>query len=415
MGYEQLVRKDRVHGSLYTDPQIYADEIERIWRRDWVAIGHESEVPAAGDFVQKKLAGESLIMVRGKDDKVRLFLNRCPHRGNRVCEKEHGNARAFTCPYHAWTFNNQGELQGYPNKTGYSQELDKAEFGLAQVPRVDTYQGFVFASLAAEGKSLVEHLGRAASELDRLASYSPEGRIEINSGWLSQVTRANWKVVIENEVDGYHVRATHSSILSSATSPLSQLYVEHSGSVVRDLGNGHTEMCHRETYRKGDKQLFWLGAKPDALPNYREQLAKVRGDKAPELLVDGPPHLVVWPNLFIGEIFVLFVEPTGVDSCIQHQAPITFVGAPDLNEMILRQFVGLAGPAGFFISDDAEIYERNQRGLAVSEPQWLYLGRGLDREKMEEQGSVSSDITDETTQRAIWTHYLELMATAEAN
>ncbi|MCW2996862.1 MAG: acyl-CoA ligase [Solirubrobacterales bacterium] len=411
--YADRIEPHRVHGSLYADPQVFDDEMKRIWRREWIALGHESEVAAPGDYVQKRLVGEAVVMVRDSDDRVRLFFNRCPHRGNQVCDAQRGNARVFRCPYHGWTFSSRGELLGYPYKSGYGGSLDKNKMTLEEVPRVESYQGFVFASLASEGPTLREHLGNAAEALDRLASFSPEGRIELNSGWLPHHTNANWKLIVENEVDGYHLRFVHNSILSVADNPLLALYNEKSESVIRALGRGHTEIDHRLAYQKRGERLHWLGANDRALPDYVKAMESTHGpDLAQRLLIDGPPHTMIWPNLFIAEIFVIIVEPLAVNASIQHQAPFTFVGAPDLNRMILRQFNGLAGPAGFLISDDADMYERNQRGLEAQAPEWLELSRGLHREETEPGGMRSSNITDETTQRAIWSRYRELLTSA---
>ena len=151
--WDRLVLADRVHGSLYTDPAIYEEELKKIWYGGWVYVGHESEVPAANDYVMKSIGPEPVIMTRDKAGQVHLLHNRCPHRGNRVCMQAQGNARSFTCPYHGWTFANDGELKGYPFPSGY-EGVDRRELGLGKVARVVIYRGFVFGSFAAEGPSL---------------------------------------------------------------------------------------------------------------------------------------------------------------------------------------------------------------------------------------------------------------------
>ena len=149
--YPGLIRPDRVHGSLYTDPRVFADELARIWYRTWVYVGHESEVPEPGDYVRKTLGLQDVIMTRGADGRVRLLLNRCAHRGNLVCEAERG---------HGWTYKNTGELIGFPFNQGYGGKgTIEAELSLASVPRTGSHRGFVFGSMAADGPSLAEHLG----------------------------------------------------------------------------------------------------------------------------------------------------------------------------------------------------------------------------------------------------------------
>jgi hypothetical protein len=99
LDYKTLVQDDRIHASLYTDPRIFADEMERIFHRGWVFVGHESEIPQPGDFVTRHLGAEPVIMVRGNDGGISVLINRCRHRGTMVCPADRGSARTFTCPY----------------------------------------------------------------------------------------------------------------------------------------------------------------------------------------------------------------------------------------------------------------------------------------------------------------------------
>jgi phenylpropionate dioxygenase-like ring-hydroxylating dioxygenase large terminal subunit len=297
--YDERIRDDRVHGSLYTDPAVFADELERIWRREWIAVGHASEVPLPGDYVLKRIAGEPAILAHGADGRLRLLFNRCAHRANQVCEAPRGNTRAFRCPYHGWTFSNTGELLGFPYRRGYPDDVDKSELGLGQVARVDTYQGFVFASLAAEGPTLREHLGRAADALDRTASFSPEGRIELTAGWLRHRVNANWKLVVENETDGYHPGFVHRSIMAVADTPLS-VYTERSQARVRDLGEGHTELDLAAEHRRTGKIMGWFGSDEQRSAEYVAALREAHGvERADALLTEGPSHAMIWPNLFL--------------------------------------------------------------------------------------------------------------------
>ena len=178
--YDRLIKRDKVHGSLYTDPAIFSEELHKIWYRTWVFVGHESEVSQPGDYVRKRLGLQDVIMTRDGDGVLHLLLNRCAHRGNQVCNDAKGNASAFRCPYHGWTYRNNGELVGFPFFKGYGQR--KLDLALGRVPRVDSYHGFVFGSFATEGPTLSEHLGAASGEIDRLAQLSPEGRVELTAG-----------------------------------------------------------------------------------------------------------------------------------------------------------------------------------------------------------------------------------------
>jgi phenylpropionate dioxygenase-like ring-hydroxylating dioxygenase large terminal subunit len=206
--YEALIEPERVHASLYTDQEIFAEELRKICYRTWVVVGHESEVSQPNDYVRKKLGMQDVIMTRDRDGQIHLLLNRCSHRGNQVCDDAKGNSGTFRCPYHGWTFRNTGELVGFPFFKGYGER--KLDMPMGRVPRVDSYGGFVFGSFAPEGPSLLEHLGAAAGEIDRRTRLSPEGEVALNAGWLQHQTRANWKLLAENETDGYHPQFVHS-------------------------------------------------------------------------------------------------------------------------------------------------------------------------------------------------------------
>jgi fatty-acyl-CoA synthase len=407
-----LVQDNRVHGSVYHDEAIYREELQRIWFTTWVYVGHESEVPNKDDFVMKSIGPEPVIMVRGSDRKISILHNRCPHRGNQVCVKEKGNAKAFICPYHRWSFTNSGDLMGFAFPEGYRdhQGVDKSKLGLGKVPRVASYRGFVFASMAEQGPTLEEHLGGAAEMIDRLCLNSPQGEIEITTGFLKHKTRSNWKFLVENETDGYHPAFVHSSIFGVADSGIGNLYNDKSTALVRDYGNGHTEVDLRPEFRKFDEPLRWFGTTPDRLPDYVAAMNAAYGEaRAREIMIDGTPHAMIFPNLFIAEIQLFVIQPVAVNETVQHVTALQFKGAPDINRRLRQQTMGSVGPAGFLLADDSEMYERTQRGVQMRDPEWLFLGRGEQRERRDEDGYRVSHATDETPSRGIWRHYRSLM------
>lgn len=410
--WDGLIEPDRVHGSLYTDPVLFELEMERIWSRTWVYVGHESEVPRPNDFVMKSIGREPILMTRSKDGRLNLLHNRCPHRGNRVCVTEKGNSGTLTCPYHGWTFGIDGALRGAAFPTGYDQ-LDRSEHGLGRVARVASYRGFVFGSLAAEGETLEQHLGAAKEALDALCMTSPEGEIEITTGFLKHKVKANWKFLVENETDGYHPVFVHGSIFQVADSGIGALYRDDSTAVARYLENGHSEIDLRPEFRKRDEPLSWFGTSTQRLPDYVSRMTEAYGsDKARQIMIDGTPHIMIYPNLFIAEIQLFVLQPLAVDLTVQHVTALQFKGAPDLNRRMRQQTMGSVGPAGFLLADDAEMYERTQLGAHATNPEWLYLGRGLHRERTDERGFLIGDVTDETPSRGIWRHYRSLMERA---
>src|SRR5262245_51125289 len=396
----ELIRSDRVHGSLYCDPANFELELQNIWYRTWVYVGHESEVPSPNDYVAKSIGPQPIIMTRDKDGKVHLLLNRCSHRGNQVCSYEKGNARSFTCPFHSWTFGSDGQLVGYAFPDGY-ESLDRTALGLGRVTRTASYRGFVFGSFAADGPSLEEHLGGATETIDRLVETSPEGEIEVTAGFLKHRVKANWKFVLENECDGYHPAFVHASIFNVSDSGIGALYGARSTALTRDYGNGHTEIDLRPEFRRLGKPLGWFGTNEARLPDYVARMRAAHGDKAQSILIDGTPHVMIFPNLFIAEIQMFVLQPLAVDDTVQHVTAVQLEGCADVNRRLLQQTIGSVGPAGFLLADDSEMYERNQRGVQAREPEWLVLRRGLHRERRDEHGYLVADATDEVPQRGI--------------
>ncbi|MGE4360056.1 MAG: aromatic ring-hydroxylating dioxygenase subunit alpha [Lysobacteraceae bacterium] len=410
--WSKLIKDEHVHGSLYTDPAIFQEEIRQIWHRSWVYIGHTSEVPKPGDFVMKSIGPDPIIMTRDQQGNINLLHNRCPHRGNQVCEKHRGNARTFTCNYHGWTFNNDGSLRGYPFPSGYQGDKRK-ELGLGRVARVGIYKGFVFGSMAADGISLDEHLDGAKEAIDMLCRNSPEGEIEITAGFLQHKVVANWKFVMENETDGYHPGFVHASIFEVADSKIASLYGDTSTAVSRYFGHGHSEVDLRPEFRKRDEPLSWFGTTPDKLPDYVAKMNAAYGEqKAREIMIDGTPHVMIFPNLFIAEIQLFVIQPLNVNETVQHVTALQFKGAPDFNRRLRQQTMGSVGPAGFLLADDAEMYERSHRGVQEANPEWVYLGRGKHRERRDENGFLIGHATDDGCSRGMWQYYRSLMEVA---
>jgi phenylpropionate dioxygenase-like ring-hydroxylating dioxygenase large terminal subunit len=405
----KLIEQGRVHGSLYTDEAIFQAELENIWYKSWVYVGHESEVPDPNDFIMKSIGPQSVIMTRSADGEIHLLQNRCPHRGNEVCQQKSGNAKSFTCPFHKWTFANTGELTATAFADGYEGQ-DIKELGLSRVARTDSYRGFVFGSFAEKGTGLKDFLGGAARTIDQLCDNSPTGEIEITTGFLKHRVKANWKFVVENETDGYHPAFVHASIFSVAESGIGALYGPKSTALARDFGNGHTEIDPRPEFRRLDQPLGWFGTTEDRLPDYSDKMRAEYGeDRAREIMIDGTPHVMIFPNLFIAEIQMFVLQPLAVDDTVQHVTALQFKGAPDINRRLRQQTMGSVGPAGFLLADDAEMYERSHRGVLSRDPEWLYLKRGNHRERQDESGFIVGHATDEVPSRGIWAHYRSQM------
>jgi phenylpropionate dioxygenase-like ring-hydroxylating dioxygenase large terminal subunit len=210
--FEGLVHEDRVHRSIYTDAAIFEREMTHVFGAVWVYLAHESQIPKPDDFITARLGLRPLIVVRDSKGKIRALYNRCTHRGARVCRQERGNARTFQCAYHGWTYFNTGKLRGVPWPEGYACDFKDAQFNLAQVPRVESYRGFVFGTLNLDAPSLENYLGGVRKPIDEWIDRHPGGKVEVREANRLKY-KGNWKLAYDNAADGYHVAFSHRSLL----------------------------------------------------------------------------------------------------------------------------------------------------------------------------------------------------------
>jgi len=412
--YNELVRDDRISGRLYCDPAIFRDELDKIWHREWIYVAHESEVPEPGDYVTRPIGLQPVIVSRDEDGAVHLMLNRCTHRGNTVCQSDRGNAHAFRCAYHGWTFNNRGALVGVPYAAGYGESFRREDYPLARVPRYESYRGLIFASLSPAGPSLIERLGNARRLIDQFVDLSPDGEIVVRSGVLRHSYRGNWKMAIENSVDGYHPNILHHAamtMMAKGKTDIDTLFGERSDARARDLGNGAAQLDLTPVQTRNGGRVIPPGWSKQAIEEYRAALTARHGaERAERIIAEGPPHFCIFPNL----IFILnqmrVIQPVSVDQTVISYYPTLLKGVPEeMNHRRLSETYLIHGPAGRVAPDDIEAYERNQAGFQAQVNEWLVLRRGLDREEHEGNGQIAGHETDETTQRGIWRHYRNVM------
>jgi len=386
--------------------------MERIFHRGWVFVGHASEIPRPGDYITRVVGTEPVIMVRAGDGEISVLVNRCRHRGTMVCPADRGHARTLTCPYHGWTYDLRGDLLGVPYPGGYSS-LDKSAHGLPRAPRVSAYRGFVFASLAAAGISLAEHLGPATRLIDRSCDLSPVGEVELTAGWVRHRCAANWKMLPENDSDGYHLGFVHMALFRTIQSQYGRVVGDERSikAVVRDWGRGHIEI----DWSPGYEGLFeWLGnASGSAVERFVGEIERRDGPEvARRRFREGPAHALIFPNLFLGETNIAIVQPVSVEECVHWHTPMFWTGVPEWNGRLLRMAEAGMGPASFLMPDDLIIARRNQLGLHARTSPWLLLGRGLNRETTDADGRIVSHVTDETTNRGFWRHLRSVMSEA---
>jgi phenylpropionate dioxygenase-like ring-hydroxylating dioxygenase large terminal subunit len=374
---EDLVRDGQVHDRVYHDPEVFAQEMERIFQTAWVYVAHESEVAQPGDYRTTRLGTQEVVVIRGADDGViRVLYNRCRHRGALVCQNRTGNSTFLRCPYHAWTYDSTGKLVGIPLPQRYAKELDRQELALTPVARVASYRGFIFASAANEGPSLEEHLGNARPYIDRISAHA--AGVSLGAGAQRYQYEGNWKLQLENVVDNYHVTVVHKSFIDILAARTGSRGQWHSGSA-KDLGNGHATL---------------------EFPS--DTGAATGGEDF---------NLLVFPNLTFVGFQVRSVLPVRVDHTEVVVQPIMLNDVkPDVNEQRLRVHEESFGPAGFVSPDDVEVALHRVQTGTRSGDHWMELSRGLGMEEVLPGGVLQGHITDEVGQRGLyraWTKHMD--------
>lgn len=192
----------------YTSQEMFDHDIAAIWNRNWIWVGHESQIPEPGDYFLFDYGPESLIIVRDREGDVRAHLNVCRHRGSRVCTEGAGKARVFVCPYHAWTYELSGELRAGREM---GPDFDPAKWGLLPA-QVIVYQGMILVCTAKDAPPLAD----ALAELAPLTAPFGFENLKVVKEARYPVP-ANWKLAVENYLECYHCAPAHQEYARSHT------------------------------------------------------------------------------------------------------------------------------------------------------------------------------------------------------
>lgn len=399
-----LVRDDRqqglfrVHRSLMSSPEVFQLEYERIFSRCWIYVGHDSEVPNRGDFLRRTVAGRPLIFLRDTDGEVRALFNACTHRGATICRQDRGNAKAFQCFYHAWTFNTKGELVTVPDEEAYAPCFERSERALRPPANVDSYRGFYFVNYSPDAERLRDYLADAADYLDLVIDQA-EGGMAVVPGTNVYSTRANWKLLAENSFDTYHAMPTHQTYFEYIASLGGTMALSSNSSSV-DLGNGHAVMQSDAPYGRPIAKwhpLFGEDAKEE-IHAIRKNLVNRFGEERAYRMADMIRNVLIFPTLFINDIQAInirYFEPMGPD--MLETRAWTMAPRDESAAQLSRRldsFLTFSGPAGFAIPDDVEAVESCQEGFrACREVEWSDISRGMTRSPLNR---------DELQMRTFW-------------
>ena len=416
---ERLIEVDRVHRDVYTDPEVFQLEMERLWARTWIYVGHGSQVPSAGDFITLDIAAKPVIMVRQTDGSIRVLMNRCAHKGTKVVSDLVGNAgKVFRCPYHAWTYRTDGSLINSPLKEGYANTSLEPQ-GLQVVKNVETYRGFVFARLAGEGIGFRDYFGDSLSSIDNLADRSPEGELELTGGCLRYLHNCNWKMFVENLNDTMHPMIAHAGSAGIAKKlwegkpanlpkpmaieqfvPFVSDYKFFDDMGVRVYPHGHSFSGVN----------FSIHSAYSAIPGYEAAMKRAYGDERAQKILGTVRHnTVYYPSLTIkGAIqSIRIARPLAADKTVLESYTFRLKGAPDaLLERTVTYNRLINSPMSVVGHDDLHCYRAIQEGLAADGNEWVNLQRDFkDGEAGEFNANGTSDVSMRNQFRA-WREFM---------
>jgi phenylpropionate dioxygenase-like ring-hydroxylating dioxygenase large terminal subunit len=406
--------------------------MQRIHERVWIYCGHESQVPKAGDYYGVQVGRQPLLMIRGRDGRVHVLYNRCPHRGNMMCGDRQGNAGDFfSCTYHGWTFHHDGRLRSIPMmESGYAGTrfgLESPDCSMRPAARVEAYRGFVFASLAADGPTLGEFLGESKVAFDDMCDRAPAGEVEIVPNCFRVVQRSNWKIFLENQLDALHPSVTHQSTGRAAhevekaiekktgKAPLSYHMLSAFATVTVDKWDAFQTL----NYPYGHCILTgYMGLRPkdaDTLA-YEKVMERAYGRaRMEEILGVNIHHVLIYPGLSVQSALqqLRAVRPLGVDRTLTEIWHFRLKGAPEpIYRRSLAYYNLVNSPATLVNADDLENFWKCHQGLASDGGDWVTFGRHFGRD-IEKPGVVETGPNMGTSeapmrnQMKAWVEYMQ--------
>jgi phenylpropionate dioxygenase-like ring-hydroxylating dioxygenase large terminal subunit len=421
---EALVRDYEVHRDVYVDQEVFVLELKHLFANTWVYIGHASQIPQHGDYLTTDVGGEPLVAVRHADDSVRVLYNRCAHKGTKLVANATGNTgKFFRCPYHAWSYDTDGDLRAIPLRKGYEDtgfENSNAARGMRPVAGAHVYREFIFVRLAADGPSFESFFGDSLSSLDNMVDRSPVGRLEVAGPPLRYMHRCNWKMLVENQTDTCHPMVVHESSAATAVrlweaqqkhadtstpmatpmaveviAPFASRYefFEQMGIRVWDNGHGHTGVHNS------------IHSEYSAIPGYYDQMVAAYGEaRAQAILGESRHNTVYFPNIMVkGPIQQLrLFKPIAANRTLVESYIFRLVDAPDMLLARTAMYNRLINaPTSMVGHDDLEMYERMQLGLGGRGNDWVNNQRLYRDGEFEDPAEVDNG----TTERLMRSHF----------
>ncbi len=392
---------------VYTSEAVYAREMERIFRgRSWNYVALEAEIPEPGDFKRSYVGDTPVVVSRAEDGSIHVFENRCAHRGAEFCRHSLGNTREFVCPYHQWSYDLKGHLQGVPFKRGVNKAggmpkgFDNAAHGLRRL-HVATRHGVVFASYAHDVEPLQDYLTPEILEDFDMVFNGKKLKI---LGYYKNELPCNWKMYHENLKDPYHATLLHSFLVVFGL-----LVAGNKSAMIADPVHGrHGTMA---SAKSEDKYAQVSSENKKEMRSFHEGM-QLRDERFLEFVreCDSPWSVTmqtVWPNLVVqremNTLGVRQIVPNGPHSMLMQW---TMFGYEDDTEEMTRHRLrqgNLMGPAGFLGLEDNEAMKFVQEGVRRS-------STGLNVIQLDADRVGSSDsLISEAAIRGMYRYYRGVM------
>ncbi len=353
----------RIPAPVYTDPDIYQRELERIfYGRHWSYVGLEAEIPEAGNFKRTAIGERSVIMIRNRQGQVNVLENRCAHRAMRFCQERFGKVKTLVCPYHQWNYNYDGKLLGVPfrggvkGQGGMAEDFRLEDHGLPRL-KVACRGGVVFASFDQDVEPLEDYIGPTVLEyFDRTFN----GRKLVVQGYSRQRIPGNWKLMLENIKDPYHPGLLHTWFVTFGL-----WRADNESMLVMDEHGRHACMISKRS-ETVDPTVT------EGITSFRKNMAlhdQSLLDIVPEPWWNGPTVAMttIFPSVILQQQVnslstrqIIPIGPDAFDFVWTH-----FGFEDDTQEMTDRRMhqANLFGPGGLVSADDGEVIEFSQEGF----------------------------------------------------
>lgn len=373
----------RVRRDMFIDPEIYELEMQAIFESSWVYLAHESQLPRPNDFLTGHIGRQPTLLTRQPDGSIRGFLNSCMHRGAMVENRASGNRKLFVCPFHSWSYRNDGTLVscGDQGQAGYGSGFCKEELALVPIARLENYRGFVFGCLNENVMSLPDYLGEAKAFIDMVVDQDRNGELEIIPGPQVYTYDGNWKLQAENGVDGYHVNSIHGNYVATVRN---REKIAGNNDVVKPVDvSGFGKLAGGYyAFENGHVVLWNELPNPEVRPSYacRDDYVKRCGEERAFWMANTWRNLFIFPNLLLMDQMssqIRAFRPLELE-CTEVRA---FAFAPKSEDpqyrpARIRQYEDFFSASGLATPDDLAAFNSSQTGFRARGAEWSDVSRG---------------------------------------